>query len=98
MNWNKVEDLTNGFISDILHVSGGLLRYQIIEHLDVDDFPVKVDGYKYDAQTYLNVLRGVIAALSLAIFVGIVLWAWSGRQRERFDEASRLPFVERDEL
>jgi cytochrome c oxidase cbb3-type subunit 4 len=46
----------------------------------------------------INVLRGVIAALSLAIFVGIVLWAWSSRQRERFDEASRLPFVERDEL
>jgi cytochrome c oxidase cbb3-type subunit 4 len=44
----------------------------------------------------INTARGLIAALSLALFVGIVLWAWSSRQRARFDEASRLPFNERD--
>ena len=59
MKWNKVEELAKGFMSDILQVSGGLVRYQIIQRLDVDDFPAKVDGYKYDAQTYLNVIRGV---------------------------------------
>lgn len=46
----------------------------------------------------INLLRGIITALSLLIFLGIVMWAWSGRQRERFEEASRLPFVERDDL
>ena len=59
MHWNKVEDLAREFMSDILLVSGELVRYQIVERLDVDDFPPKVDGYKYDAQTYLNVVRGV---------------------------------------
>ena len=59
MKWNKVEDLAMGFMSDILLVSGGLVRYKIIERFDVDDFPAKVDGFKYDAQTYLNVVRGV---------------------------------------
>jgi hypothetical protein len=59
MHWNKVEELARGYMSDILLVSGGLVRYQIVERLDVDDFPPKVDGYKYDAQTYLNVVRGV---------------------------------------
>ena len=59
MHWNRVEDLATGFMSDILLVSGGLLRYQVIERFDVDDFPAKVDGYKYDAQTYLNLVRGV---------------------------------------
>ena len=58
MKWNKVEDLAKGFMSDILLVTGGLVRYQIVERFDVDDFPAKVDGYKYDAQTYLNVARG----------------------------------------
>ena len=58
MKWNKVEDLAMGFMSDILLVSGGLVRYKIIERLNVDDFPAKVDGFKYDAQTYLNVVRG----------------------------------------
>jgi hypothetical protein len=59
MRWNKVDDLIKGYISDITQVSGGLVRYQIVERIDVDAFPAKVDGYVYDAQTYLNVLRGV---------------------------------------
>jgi hypothetical protein len=58
MHWNKVEELAKGFMSDILLVSGGLVRYQIVERFDVEDFPAKVDGYKYDAQAYLNVVRG----------------------------------------
>ncbi len=59
MRWNKVEDLVTGYISDILQVSGGLVRHQIVQRLDVDAFPAKVDGYVYDAQTYINVLRGL---------------------------------------
>ena len=27
----------------------------------------------------------------LIIFIGIVAWAWSGRRKKDFDEASRLP-------
>jgi hypothetical protein len=59
MRWNRVEDLATGFMTDILQASGGLARYQIIQRIDVDGFPAKVDGYHYDAQTYLNVVRGV---------------------------------------
>ena len=59
MRWNRVEDLAKGFMTDILQTSGGLARYQIIQRIDVDGFPAKVDGYQYDAQTYLNVVRGV---------------------------------------
>jgi cytochrome c oxidase cbb3-type subunit 4 len=44
----------------------------------------------------LNTARGVIAALGLALFVGIVLWAWSRESRSRFDEAASLPFNEQD--
>ena len=46
----------------------------------------------------INLMRSLFTVLCLVIFVGIVLWAWNGRQRERFDEASRLPFAERDDL
>jgi hypothetical protein len=59
MRWNRVEDLAKDFMTDILQLSGGLARYQIIQRIDVDGFPAKVDGFRYDAQTYLNVLRGV---------------------------------------
>ncbi|HEU0292540.1 MAG TPA: hypothetical protein VFR47_07375 [Anaerolineales bacterium] len=54
MHWNRVEDLMAGFRSDIEQVSSGLVRYQIVERIDVDAFPVKVDGYTYNAKTYLN--------------------------------------------
>src|SRR6266496_5383099 len=39
MNWNNVEDLAKGFMSDILQASGGVARYQIIQRIDVDGFP-----------------------------------------------------------
>jgi len=41
----------------------------------------------------VNLLRIAVTLLSLAAFVGIVLWALS-RRREAFDEAARLPFVD----
>ncbi len=28
------------------------------------------------------------------IFVGIVVWAWSGRKKRDFDEAARLPLTD----
>ena len=59
MQWNRVDDLTKGYISDIYQVSGELVQHQITERIDVDAFPAKVDGYIYDPQTFLNVLRGI---------------------------------------
>jgi hypothetical protein len=59
MRWNRVEDLAKGFMSDIVETSGGLARYQILQRIDVDAFPAKVDGHQYDAQTYLDVVRGI---------------------------------------
>ena len=45
MNWNNPDDLSNTFIQDILEVSGGLARFEI------------VDGFRYDAQSYLAVIN-----------------------------------------
>ena len=42
----------------------------------------------------VNDLRTAVTVLSFVVFAGIACWAWSGRNRGRFDEASRLPFVE----
>ncbi len=41
----------------------------------------------------VNQLRIVVTIVSFACFVGIVGWAWSRRNRSRFDEAAQLPFV-----
>ena len=42
----------------------------------------------------VNDLRIIITALSFAVFVGIVYWAYSSRQRKRFEEAANLPFAD----
>jgi hypothetical protein len=57
MGWNKVEDLARGFMSDILQASGGLVHYHIVQRIDVDAFPAKVDGHVYEADTYIDVMR-----------------------------------------
>ena len=44
----------------------------------------------------LNDLRTLVTALSFAVFAGIVIWAYSDRQRARFDEAAHLPFADSD--
>ncbi|HEY2980628.1 MAG TPA: hypothetical protein VGJ22_05570 [Anaerolineales bacterium] len=57
--WYRVEDLATGFMSDILKCSGGLARYQIVQRIDIAEFPPKTDGFRYTPETYMNVLRGV---------------------------------------
>jgi cytochrome c oxidase cbb3-type subunit IV len=42
----------------------------------------------------INFLRSFVTVLSMAIFVGIVWWAWSQRNAEHFDQAAKLPFSE----
>ena len=59
LNWHRPEDLATGFMSDILNTSGGMARYQIVQRLDAEDFPAKVDGFCYTPQAYMDVLRGV---------------------------------------
>ncbi len=40
----------------------------------------------------MNTLRSGITAVSFVVFIGIVWWAWSARNKSRFDEAALLPF------
>lgn len=40
----------------------------------------------------INDLRSIATVLGLIVFLGIVAWAWSKRNKERFDEAANLPF------
>jgi cytochrome c oxidase cbb3-type subunit IV len=42
----------------------------------------------------IETLRSFMTVIAFATFVGIVLWAYSGASRRRFDEAEQLPFAE----
>ena len=59
MNWQSPDILANTFIQEILEYSGGLARYQIVQRTELNEFPAKTDGYRYDATTYLNVIKGL---------------------------------------
>jgi len=37
------------------------------------------------------IIHSIWTVLLLVIFIGIVLWAYSGKRKARFDEAARLP-------
>lgn len=43
--------------------------------------------------TILSIWTVIVAIL----FLGIVFWAWSGKNRERFDEAAQIPFDDDEE-
>jgi len=38
-----------------------------------------------------SLFGSVMTVVMLVVFVGIVLWAWSGKRRAAFDEAARVP-------
>ena len=44
----------------------------------------------------INDIRSALTVLAFASFIGIVIWAWSGRRKAAFDEAARLPLEDDD--
>ena len=40
----------------------------------------------------LNDIRSLVTLLLFVLFLALVRWAWSARQRSGFDQAARLPF------
>ncbi len=40
----------------------------------------------------IGLLRGTVALLSLCVFLGIVWWAFAGKNKAGFEEAAQLPF------
>jgi cytochrome c oxidase cbb3-type subunit 4 len=44
----------------------------------------------------LGVLRGIGTLVLMASFIALCVWAYSPRQKNRFDQAARLPLVDDD--
>ncbi|MDX1823600.1 MAG: cbb3-type cytochrome c oxidase subunit 3 [Thiohalomonadales bacterium] len=42
----------------------------------------------------INDIRSWYTVVMFVVFIGIVLWAWSGKTKRRFNEAAQLPFNE----
>ena len=42
----------------------------------------------------LSMVHAIWTVVLMVLFIGIVVWAWSGKRKARFDAAARLPFDE----
>ena len=45
----------------------------------------------------IGVFRGIVTAVLMLAFIGLVFWAYSHRRREEFDAAAQLP-LDDDEM
>ena len=43
-----------------------------------------------------NLIQVIWTLVVVVLFVGIVIWAWSGKRKQEFDEAANIPFNEDD--
>jgi cytochrome c oxidase cbb3-type subunit IV len=41
----------------------------------------------------MGTLSGIGTLVLLLAFVGLIVWAWSPRQKRRWEESARLPFL-----
>lgn len=57
--WQHPDDLIVGYSADLLETSHGMVRNEIVERIEVDEFPVKTDGFRYNPSLYLDVLHGI---------------------------------------
>lgn len=62
MKWHRAEDLISTFMDDTVADSSGLARYQIVQRIDVNEFPIKADGFRYTAQSYLDTIKNTSMA------------------------------------
>src|SRR5687768_18612808 len=51
MKWNDPRPMTTILLRYLREASGGFARYELVNFIDVDAFPPKRDGFRYDAQT-----------------------------------------------
>ncbi len=52
--WNDPDRLAKGYADDIRQCSFGYADYQIAERIEVDRYPLKLDGFTYDEHSYLR--------------------------------------------
>jgi hypothetical protein len=57
LGWQDVGALTRTYIEDLAECSKGFLQYEIVEQIEVDAWPAKVDGFSYDGPGFLECWR-----------------------------------------
>lgn len=53
LNWNDPDALIQQYIFDVDAASFGYVNYEVVGRIEASEFPVKEDGFVYDAESYL---------------------------------------------
>lgn len=62
MGWNSPALLAQSYAAHLQDSSAGFVRYSIVQTVEVDAIPRKADGYQYQPDELLGVLRGGVGA------------------------------------
>jgi hypothetical protein len=53
-HWNDPRVLTSGYLADLTESSSNYVRWTITQFLDINEWPLKADGFRYTEDSYLN--------------------------------------------
>jgi hypothetical protein len=56
--WKDPLALARGYMQDLCDASGGYVQYEIVSWHVVDQFQLKMDGFRYTPETYMQCRRG----------------------------------------
>ena len=57
LGWSDPDQLAAGYIADVKECSGGFVDYQIVERIQADELPVKLDGFQHKPSEFVQFLR-----------------------------------------
>lgn len=57
LGWNDPDALVQGYIADLRETSAGFVDLQIAQRIEVDAWPVKKDGFRYDGADFVRYWR-----------------------------------------
>ncbi len=57
LRWNDPGRLTAEFVEELRQCSHATADFKIVERLDIDEFPVKADGFRYTEEHFLSAWR-----------------------------------------
>jgi hypothetical protein len=54
LGWNDPRQLVKDYIADMQEISYGYITYKVVEEIEIDKFPRKIDGFAYQADQFVN--------------------------------------------